>query len=66
MIFFINIAFFSRAGEAVNVEVQEHLKNIRHVIRDGVALNVNQRGDVLHRFDTMAKYHEKVGCTVYQ
>ena len=51
-------------GEAVNPEVQEQLNNIRHIIRDGVALNVNQRGDVLHRFDTMAKYHEKVGGTV--
>ncbi len=50
--------------EAVNPEVQEQLNNIRHIIRDGVALNVNQRGDVLHRFETMAKYREKVGGSV--
>ncbi len=50
--------------EAVNPEVQEQLKNIRHIIREGIVLNVNQRGDVLHRFETMAKYREKVGNSV--
>ena len=51
-------------AEATDPEVQERLTNIKGIIKGGISLNANQHGDMLHRYESMSNYREKVGGTV--
>lgn len=47
-------------AEAINIEAKETLEGIKHLAQKGIRLAPDQRGDVLHRYDTMSDYMKSV------